>query len=511
MNAKIIIQELKDMKIASPFSFAQRFKIEEEDALEILEQGVAYGVLYMTSKEEYCVKEIIKADDEEDFQDFLNKFYRDIKRLQAIKIFNREIQALKFQKLQPFFYDKNGVWWLWDIHYFMWEMTDDVDMLNMIKEATGRDTSNSKFRTEILNTMKQLGRMNIPQDIKPSWVQFQDKIIDIETGEELTAHPKYFVTNPISWKIGRAEETPKIDKLFISWVGEEHKDELYEIIAFSIIPYYFIHRIICLIGSGANGKSTYLKVLKKFIGKNNVTSISLDALMGQRFAGAKLLKKLVCLMGETNFNTLSKTDFLKKLCGEDDVPGEFKNKNPFDFVNYAKLIMASNSLPMTADKTDGFYRRWKIIDFPNKFNEEIDVFSTIPDKEFENLALKCLNIAKKLWGKRIFINDGDFEDRRRRYEEKSNPIMLYITENFEKDINSEILFGEFYEGLRDFLIENGFRELTLPIVSKQLKIEGLDVKTLTRNQITAKFILGLQKKGEEKIDPQTKITMERIQ
>ncbi|KKK82765.1 hypothetical protein LCGC14_2800130, partial [marine sediment metagenome] len=49
---------------------------------------------------------------------------------------------------------------------------------------------------------------------------------------------------------------------------------------------------------------------------------------------------------------------------------EFKGKDIFDFRNYAKLIMATNSLPPTGDKTEGFYRRWKIIDFPKQFDVE---------------------------------------------------------------------------------------------------------------------------------------------
>lgn len=501
MMAELIIEQIKENggEIRSK-DLAERLKIVEQDALEILEYGESVGVFFNTntpniaSQKEFVLHEIVSNSAIQEFQEFIDRFFGDMKMKSCMQVFTVEVQAQKFEKLQPFFYDKSGIFWLWNHEDFCWEITDDIDMLNMIKMTVEKDVNNSKLRLEILNALKQRGRMNIPKEIKPTWIQFRERIIDIQTNEEFKATPNYFVTNPILWRIGEEDSTPTFDKLFKEWVGEEHKEELYEVIAFCLAPSYFIQRLICLIGAGSNGKSTYLNILRKFIGNQNITSVSLDDLMKSRFAGAKLFRKSVCLIGETNFNTLQRTDFLKKLTGGDMVPGEFKNKNPFDFINYAKLVMASNSLPMTADKTDGFYRRWKIIDFPFKFGEKRDILSEIPEKEYENLAKKCLNILRRLWEERTFTNDGDFDDRRKRYEEKSNPVMLYIRESYEKDINSDVLFSEFYEGLLDFFNENGFRTLTKPTVTKQLKMEGFDISLATVNNVHGTFIYGIKKK-----------------
>jgi len=392
--------------------------------------------------------------------------------------------------VQPYFYDKNKLWWLWDFKEFKWGIVDETDMVVLVKNMSGANTVNSKHRNEILEAMRQEGRQRIPKEIKTSWIQFNDKIIDIETGEEHTVNPEFFITNPINWKLGESEETPEIDKLFESWVGEEYKQELYEVLAFCLVPKYFIHRIIALIGAGANGKGTYLRLLTKFICPENVASTSLNRLMAGRFEGSALYKKLVCLMGETHFSTFKRTDTIKSMTGEDRIPCEFKNKDRFDFENYAKLIMATNSLPMTIDKTDGFYRRWKIIDFKNKFEKEKDVLDIVPDFEYENLALKCLNIVKRLWVERIFTNDGDFKDRKKKYEEKSNPLMLFIKENYAKDVNGTIKLSDFYDALISFLKEREYRELTYKEVSQQLRNEGHEIKRTTIDKVSANFLLG---------------------
>ena len=467
------------------------------EAREILDYGVQVGLLY-ESGAKYDIKSTYYLNKKgiEKFNEFINRFFKGMKIKDKIKktLDKREL-IRDFLEVTPIYYDKYKLWWMWNDEEFFWEKIDETDIFNAINDVAESNTINSKEKNELLEALRQESRKKKPLKPKSSWVQFQDKIIDINDGKEYAASSQYFISNPIKWKLGSNPETPEIDKLFISWVGEEHKEELYEILAFCLVPSYFIHRQFCLIGSGANGKSTFLTILEKFIGDDNITSSSLYLLLKQRFEGSKLLKKLVCMIGETNFNMITNTDLLKKITGEDTIRCEFKGKDGFDYKNYAKLIMATNSIPPTADKTDGFYRRWKIIEFPNKFRVESNVLGNIPEKEYENLALKCLDIAKRLWKDRVFTNDGTFEERKQRYEEKSNPLMQYIKEEYEKDIKCEVLFQEFFEGFNNYLDERGHRLLSAIAVSKQLKAEGFDIKTLQRGEINGRFILGLKTKG----------------
>lgn len=67
------------------------------------------------------------------------------------------------------------------------------------------------------------------------------------------------------------------------------------------------------------------------------------------------------------------------LSGGDPIPGEMKNKAPFDFVNTAKLLINTNSLPQTSDKTDAFYSRCILVEFGKQFQLGKDIIETIPD------------------------------------------------------------------------------------------------------------------------------------
>jgi len=341
--------------------------------------------------------------------------------------------AQQFIKIQPMFYTSEKIWWIWDSDNKSWKIVDEIDIMNILDSVlnTSDKTTKTSIRLEILESLKRVGRKNIPKKIPKTWVQFKDKIVDIKTGKTFDSTHEYFSTNPLPYKIGKDENTPTIDKLFEEWVGKKWVNTLYEIVAYCMLPDYPMHRIFCLNGSGLNGKGTFLRLLQKFIGSQNTCSTELDILLRSRFEVGKLYKKLLCQMGETNFSGLKQTSLLKRLTGQDLIGFEFKNKIPFDDYNYAKIIIATNTLPITYDKTVGFYRRWLIIDFPNEFSERVDVLESVPEEEYKNLAKKSVRILKELMERRCFTNEGTIEERMVRYEELSNPIKDFIKDNYE--------------------------------------------------------------------------------
>lgn len=419
---------------------------------------------------------------------------------QALSSFTDKFKmAEEFMDRQPMFYDRTKSWWIWDFKDRKYARSDDVDVMNALDNALDKQapTIQNKEKTEIIEALKREGRRRIPQDIPPTWIQFNDRIIDIETDEEFEPTPEYFCTNPIPHRLGESEDTPNIDKVFEEWVNG-NATQLQEIAAYCMLPDYPLHRIFALIGSGSNGKGKYLGFLNKLVGSDNAASTSMERLSVSRFeCGSKLYKKLICHMGEINVKILEKTDTIKKASGGDAIPGEFKNKDPFDFVNYAKIIIASNSLPATTDRTDGFYRRWMVIDFPNRFSEKKDVLDDIPDEEYSNFARKCIGILKRIIREREFTSEGSIDDRRRIYEEKSNPTLLFVKKEYVKHIGMDTAFSDFYEDLKVYLESNGHRLISNIELSRILQSDGFEIKTKTVDGRNCKWILDLARKSEE--------------
>ena len=410
----------------------------------------------------------------------------------AVKQFQEKIKEYsdkrdlirKFIEAIPVYYDKSKNWWIWNHFEYMWELVDETDIVNSINTKTSVNTLNSRERIELLEGLKQEGRLNKPKDLPKNWIQFRNKLIDISTGDILDASPEYFATNPIPVEIGVSEETPVMDKIFEQWVGKDYVKTLYEIIAYCLLPDYPINRLFCFVGSRLNGKSKYLELISNFIGIKNVTSTELDTLLDSRFEITRTYKKLICQLGETNFNEMKKTSILKKLTGGDLIGYEHKGKEPFHDYNYAKILISTNNLPSTTDKTVGFYRRWMIIDFPNQFSEKKDILDAIPKEEYNNLALKSIKILKELIVKREFHNEGTIAERTKKFEDRSNPLGKFMDEMVEEDLNSEIPKYEFRKELDAFCEDNRFRKITDITISKKMKEMGITTIKVLANWYT---------------------------
>lgn len=416
-----------------------------------------------------------------------------------VEVFGRRGQLESFWEQQPFFYDKAKIFWLWNEELKKWDMSDEVDFLNNIQETLGIETIDGKAKAELIEGFRQVGRKHTPSPIKKEWVQFKDKIIDPTTDEVFEASPKYFVKNPIPHKIGKSEDTPIIDKLFVDWVGEEKKQQLYENTAYNTTPHKFMQRIKAFCGGGSNGKGTYIKLQYSFLGKENCVTSELKNLSEDKFEPAVLFGKLLCVMGEISHDDLKNTNQLKKLGGEDMMSFQFKGKTPFTDDNTATIVGLTNQLPTTPDKSMGFYRKIHIIDFPNQFQGiKQDLIESIPEVEFENLAFKSINILKDLYKTRKFTGEGTFEERQKKYEEHSNPVMRFFEEHCEEDYDANTPLREFTNKFNEFSKNKHLRVMSAIQVGKVLRSEGFAVSQRKIDNISAVVILNLSIISKEK-------------
>lgn len=437
-----------------------------EDAKRGCIRGNVFRKVLKVAKEKYGLKDSGFELTLKDASDSLNDYLQ---------------LAEKFIELQPLFFDRNRNWWIWNDDKSRWEETDETEIMNHVDRSlqnNGKRTTESGVKNEILEALRRKARLSAPIPIKDTWVQFRDKLIDISSGEEIPVSSQYFTCNSVPWKLGKTEDTPTMDRLLTEWVGADHVNDMYEYIAFSTSTKYFINRFWFFVGPGCNGKSTFFNMVRKFLGNDNVTTAELDTLVSNNFHSYKLYKKLACFMGETNFGMLEKTGIIKRLTGDDLIHFEKKHGQGFDDFNYAKVWIATNTIPDTSDKTVGWFRRFIDVDFLNDFSgREGDVVSTIPDEEYENLALKSVRILKKLFKARRFTNEPSNDEKEARYEAKANPLSKFIKERFDaSDPNAKMPFFEFYDMFAAYLKENKKRDQTKNEVSRRLKEMGYELR-----------------------------------
>lgn len=310
---------------------------------------------------------------------------------------------------------------------------------------------------------------------EPAWnlVPFKNMIFDAKTGNTFPYSHNYFFMSKLGVNYNQQAKCPKIDRIFKELVHPEQLNNLYELIAYCMIRSYPNQKVFFLYGSGGNGKSVFQSILTTVLGKQNVSAVSLHELQSDRFASSDLFNKYANISGELKYGTLDNTNILKKLSGNDIIRAQRKFQQSFDFVNHAKLIFATNELPKTIDRTDSFYRRILLIEFPNKFTgdkEDKDLLRKIPKKEYEGLAFKCASILKRLYKKRFtFTNEKTLSEVEAVYEDLTNPLETFIREFCLEDSSGAIPKQEFRDKLNSWLYEKRLRRLDDKEIKKEMK------------------------------------------
>ncbi len=398
------------------------------------------------------------------------------------------------------YYNENGVWFIWDEPKARWRIIDDISLMNQVDVALSNtnETLNQQAKGIIIEALKREGRKAEPQEFPKNCVQFKDIIYNYETEESFPATKEYLCFNPVPWRVGQSEDTPIITKLFKEWVGNKSQ-MLEEIMAYCLAQEYYIQDIFAFVGSGSNGKSTYLGILEKFTGADNCGTVDLDLLCGgSRFELTKIYKKLVAILSETNYKGRGKTGRLKSLSGGDPQGYEFKGKNgELRDKNYAKLIISSNGLPETDDKSIGYNRRWVIIEFNKYFSVGKNPADTIPDWEYENFAKKSLRLLKELRKSYHFTDEETLEEKEKHYERLSNPVKKFIDETYITDPDGKIPVFQFRELLEAYLTKHGQRKLSQQEIGRKVKELGYESRPLSAKKKDGKettwwYYLGLR-------------------
>ena len=181
-------------------------------------------------------------------------------------------------------------------------------------------------------------------------------------------------------------------------------------------------------------------------------------------------------MTEVDSYDMQNSVLLKKLTGEDPIRYEFKGKTSFSEESGTTCLMATNSLPITPDQSDAYYRRWLIIEFPHTFDVGKNVIGDIPKIEYNNLSKKCIRICKELYENKGFTNEGNLKERMKRYEDRSNPLLQFIKTECTENASEHMTLRGFATFFNEYLKKHRLRLMTIRKISKALRDEGFQVK-----------------------------------
>jgi len=291
---------------------------------------------------------------------------------------------------------------------------------------------------------------------------------------------------------------PKSYKAFLGWV--KHPDEteneakprvalLLEIIGYTLYPHeYPFNKAVLLLGNGSNGKSTFIKLLRVILGEHNISSLSLRDLDPRvnRFAAAELVDKLANIASEPAQGPFNPALF-KQITGEDPILVERKYKDPYTTTIYAKMIFTANELPKVTEDTYAFWRRWIVIEFPNRFQQDPQFFKkTFTEDEVEGIIIAALYAFRLVMLRKGFTEQGT-KDPREEWLSRSEPVY--------KVIKAMIDDGLIELDTSGYVVKKDLYSL-YTVYAKKLRGEGENIETVLQHIFTQRLgqLFGIRSK-----------------
>ncbi len=267
-------------------------------------------------------------------------------------------------------------------------------------------------------------------------------VYDLETRALSQFDPELYAITQLQLTLNPEAKCPAIMKFLGEVLNEIDIPKVEELIGYTLYRKYPIARIFVLTGEGQNGKSTLLRLIGTFLGKENISSLTLQEISEDRFAKASLFGKLANICADIPATPIKYTGIIKILTGEDETTAQFKFKDLFGFFNFAKLIFSANEVPQTYDNTVAFFRRMILISFPNQFPaDDPQTDPNILDKittpeELSGLFNLAINGLRRLLEQGHFTNEESVESRSKSYVLASNPAQFFINSFVEMSDNT---------------------------------------------------------------------------
>ena len=344
---------------------------------------------------------------------------------------------------------------------------------------------NRTKRLEVMTYLDVLIDDNTPMS-DAKYICFKNGVLNIETVELMEHSPEYIITNQIGFNYipdaynGLTDRT--LDK--ISCDDPQIRMLIEEVAGYVLYRRNELRKSFILIGDKANGKSTYLDMIKTMLGNENISALDLKEL-GDRFKTAELFGKLANIGDDIGDDFISNPAVFKKLVSGDTLNAERKGSDPFDFSNYSKLLFSANNIPRIKDKSGAVVDRMVIIPFNAHFSKlDPDYDPHIKYKLRQTSSMEYLITLAVEGLKRVLNNNGftvsdKVQKELEEYTLNNNPILLFFKEDpkIENEPTSKV-----YRKYSEFCTVNSFTPMSNIEFSKQVKKHyGMDIAVKSIN------------------------------
>jgi putative DNA primase/helicase len=284
--------------------------------------------------------------------------------------------------------------------------------------------------------------------------------------------------------------------LQISTDGDQEKiNLLQEWAGYLLTTQNDLQKFLVLEGPGGNGKSVYFAAMTAMLGKENVSSVSIEGL-GKPFHLSATYGKAANITGDTGQLDQIAEGILKEFTGGDMMMFEKKRQDPFMARPTAKLMAAWNEPPRIRDRSDGLWRRMILVSFDHKISEEEKILGMdnpdwwIRQGEVPGILNWAIVGLDRLRNKRKFSNPNSSQEMLDKYRLDSNPTAEFMRDYIvagEGSVECSIV----YRLYKNWCLESGYKPLGNSGFGKELAkaVPGVEHKRAREGKnLTWKYV-----------------------
>ncbi len=266
-----------------------------------------------------------------------------------------------------------------------------------------------------------------------------------------------------------------LDYFYKSIFPDDCIDFINEFVGYLMIPSTAFEKAFVALGSGGNGKGTFLKVISHFLGEENVTSYSLHQIQDDKYATAGFLGVLANMGYDLDPHVLKTTSKFKSIVSGDSITAERKYQDHFKFKPFVRLVLSANQFPRSNDKTPAYFDRLIFVEFPKKFRNTKEQILNYDEVLIKKPDFMSALLNHSLCGLQRLMKNCHFSVASsslkilETYKRECNTCLDYFEENLKQVMAGQIPRKSLYHNYKAVLEENGMRPLNHVNFSKALK------------------------------------------
>jgi len=339
----------------------------------------------------------------------------------------------------------------------------------------------------ILANVEIFEKVHLPKeqfDKNPRLLAVPNGTIDLTNGQLRPSIEGDYISRMCRTPYFPEQDCPQFKKFVLDIAGgsQELATHILMIFAYCLTGMSTEQKVYMFYGSGANGKSVLLEVIRKTIGSELVVHVDSKTLVKNgrtirediaRFEGARL----ATCSEIGNQDTLDEP-LIKGLSGGDQMVSRKLYRNSQEFQNSAKIIMATNILPYIEATDHGIERRVEVIPFNQTFTgDRMDkgMMAKLLEEKQGILAL-LVQCAK------TYFDEGEIRppevvvEATDQYIKSGNSVKCFLKECTEptSDPGSELTLRNMYQAYGTYCPQNGHKVLLMHDFSRLMKLLGKD-------------------------------------